>query len=78
MPLPWAASKTKQNKKTTTKKHGQQVEGGDSSCLLHAGEASPGVLHLEVKSSASERHGPVGAHPEEGHKDDPTDGTPHL
>jgi len=31
VPLPWAASKTKQNKKTTTKKHDQQVEGGDSS-----------------------------------------------
>ena len=43
-----------------------------------AGEASPGVLCPGVESSVKERHGPVGAHPEEGHTDDPRDGTPLL
>jgi len=31
-----------------------------------------------VASSVQERHGAVGAHPEEGHKNDPKDGTPLL
>ena len=31
-----------------------------------------------MESSAQERCGPVGAHPEEGHKNDPWDGTPNL
>ena len=31
-----------------------------------------------MESSVQERHGPVGAHPEEGHKHDPRDGTPLL
>jgi len=31
-----------------------------------------------VESSVQERHGSVGAHPEEGHKNDPRDGTPLL
>ena len=60
------------------KKHGQQVEGGDPAPLLCAGEASPAVLHPDVESSAQERHGPVGACPEEGHKNDPRDGIPLL
>ena len=42
---------------------------------LCAGETSPGVLHPDVESSVQERHGPVGANPEGGHKNDPRDGT---
>jgi len=34
------------------------------------GEASPGVLSPDVESLVQERHGPIGAHPEEGHKND--------
>ena len=59
-------------------KCGQQVKGGDPASLLHAGEASPEVLHPDVKSSVQERDGSVGACPEEGHKNDPRDGTPPL
>ena len=63
---------------THQNKCGQQDKGGDPASLLCAGEASPGVLHLDVESSVQERHGPVGVHPEEGHKSDPRDGTPLL
>ena len=56
----------------------QQVEGGGPAPLLWAGEASPGVLRSDVKSSVQERHGPVRVHPEEGHKNDLRDGTPLL
>ena len=45
---------------------------------LCAGEASPGVLCPDVKSSVQERCGPVGACPEEGHGNFPRDGTPLL
>ena len=51
------------------KKHGQQEKEGDPAPLLCAGETSPGVL---------ERCGPVGKHPEEGHRTDPRDGTSPL
>jgi len=50
-------------------KRGQQGEGGDSAPLLRCGETPPGVLRSALESSAQERHGPVGAGPEEGHKD---------
>ncbi|PKU39460.1 rna-directed dna polymerase from mobile element jockey-like [Limosa lapponica baueri] len=60
------------------KKHGQQVEGGDSAPLLHSAETSPGVLQAALESPAQERHGPVGVGPEEGHKDDQRAGTPLL
>ena len=53
------------------KKSGQQVEGGDPAPLLCAGKASPGVPHSDVESSVQERHRPVGACPEEGHRNDP-------
>jgi len=58
--------------------HGLQGEGGDPAPLLSAGEASPGVRCPDVKSSVQERHGPVGACPEEGHKNDPRDVTLSL
>ena len=38
----------------------------------------PGVLPADVKSSVEEIHGSVGSLPEEGHKNDPSDGTPLL
>jgi len=60
------------------KKGGQQGEGGDPACLLHAAEASPGVMHPGVESSVQERHKPVGAQPEKGHQNDPRDGTSLL
>jgi len=60
-----AAQKANRHKK----KCGQQVEGGDSDPLLHTGETPPRVLHPALEPSAQERHGPVGAGPEEGHED---------
>ena len=62
------------------KKCGQRVEGGDPAPLFCAGEASPGVMHPDLEFSVQERHGAVGAHPEEGdpNKNDPRDGTPSL
>ena len=44
---------------------GQQVKGGDSAPLLHSGETPPGVLCPALEPSAQDRHGPVGAGPEE-------------
>ena len=46
--------------------------------LLHTGETSPGVLCPNMKSSVQERCEPIGARPEEGHKNDPRDETPPL
>ena len=60
------------------KKHGQQVEGCDSAPLLHSAETPPGVLHPALESSTQERHAPVGAGPEQGHRHDQRDGTPLL
>ena len=54
----------------------QHVKEGDPAPLLCTGEASPGVLHLDVESSVQKRHGPIGEHPEEGHKNDRRAGTP--
>ena len=44
------------------------VEGGDSAPLLCSGKTSPGVLRPAPEPSAQERHGPVGAGPEEATK----------
>jgi len=60
------------------KKHGQQDKGGDPDPLLCAGEPSPGILCPDVETSAQKRRGPVRVCPEEGHKNDPRDGTPLL
>jgi len=57
-------------------KRSQQAEGEDSAPLLRCGETPPGVLHPALEPSAERRHGPVGAGPEEGHKNDPRPG--HL
>jgi len=46
-------------------KRGQQVEGGDSAPLLCSGEIAPGVLCPPLETSAQDRHGAVGAGPEE-------------
>ena len=59
------------------KKCGQQVKGGDPAPLLCVGEASLQRC-LDVESSEQERDGPVGAHPEESHKNDLRFGTPPL
>jgi len=48
----------------------QQGKGGDSAPLLRSAEFPPGVLHSALEPSAQERHGPVGAGSEEGHRDD--------
>ena len=46
--------------------------------LPHCLCALLGVLHPDVESSVQERNGPAGAHPEEGHRNDPRNGTPLL
>jgi len=46
--------------------------------ILSTSKTSPGALHPDVEFSVQESHGPVGAHPEEGHKNDPRGGTPPL
>jgi len=56
----------------------QQVEGGDSAPLLRSGKTPPGALRPALEPSVQERHGPVGAGPEEGHKNDQRDGAPVL
>ncbi|PKU46074.1 hypothetical protein llap_3643 [Limosa lapponica baueri] len=50
------------------RKHSQQVVGGGSAALLLSCWTPPGVLHPVLESPAYEGYGPVGASPEEGHK----------
>ena len=45
---------------------------------LCSGRTPLGILHPALQPSAQERHGAVGAGPEEGHKNDQKDGTPLL
>ena len=60
------------------KKHGQQVNRGDSAPLLYSGETPPEVLHPALRPLELERHGPVRAGPEEGHKNDQRTGISQL
>jgi len=60
------------------KKHDQQVKGGDSAPLLRSDDTPLGVLCPALEPSAQERHGSVGAGPEESHPKDPRAGIPHL
>jgi len=61
------------------KQHDQQDKGGDTAPLLCAGKtSSPETLRPDVESSVQKRHGSVGVNPEEGHKNDPRDGTSPL
>ena len=46
--------------------------------LLCCSEASLRVLYSDVESSVQERDRSVAAHPEQGHKKDPLNGTPLL
>ena len=48
-----------------TQQRGQQGEGEDSAPLPHSGENPPGVLRPALEPSAQNRHGAVGAGPEE-------------
>jgi len=45
---------------------------------LRSGETPSAVLRPALEPSAQEGHGPVGAGPEEGHKNDQIEGTPLL
>lgn len=54
----------------------QQVKGGDSVFLLCSHETPPEVLRSVLRPLPQERHGPVGASPEEGPDNDQKAGSP--
>jgi len=58
--------------------YGKWVKRGDPAPLLFTGEASPGVLCPDVESSVQDRCGPVGAFPEQSHKNNSRNETPLL
>ncbi|PKU47463.1 rna-directed dna polymerase from mobile element jockey-like [Limosa lapponica baueri] len=60
------------------KKHGQQVERGDSAPLLCSGETPPGELCPALEPPTEEGHGPVGVSTEESHEEDQRAGAPLL
>ena len=68
----------KANSGLCKKKHGQEVEGGDSAPLLRSCETPPKVLCSVLGFQAQERHGAITVGPEEGHKNDQSAGTPLL
>ncbi|GAB0192417.1 cAMP-dependent protein kinase inhibitor alpha [Grus japonensis] len=58
------------------KKCGQQVKGGEPAPLPCSHETPPGVLRPALGAPVQDRHGLVGASPEEGHEDDQRAGAP--
>ncbi|GAB0185184.1 cAMP-dependent protein kinase inhibitor alpha [Grus japonensis] len=60
------------------KKRGQQVKGGDSPFLPCSHGTPPGALCPALGLMVPDRHGPVRAGAEEGHKNDQRAGTPLL
>jgi len=61
------------------KQRGQQDKGGDSAPLPRCAESPLGVLRPALEPSAQDRHGPVGAGPEDDdHKNVQRSGTPLL
>jgi len=74
MEFVWRAAQKANSIHSHQKKHGQQVKGSDSPPLLCSRGTPSGVLHPALEPSAQERHRPVGAGPEKGHKNDQRDG----
>ena len=57
-------------------KYDQQVEVGDSAPLLCSCETPLEIMHPVLGPPTQERHGAIGAGPEEGHEDDQRAGEP--